>query len=51
MSEFWHDGTLLWYIWNTIVIANKLCNANKMICALMFIISNDYAIKCLCNPL
>ena len=30
-----------WYdLWNTIVIAINFCNAKKMICALMFIISN-----------
>ena len=39
-----------WYdMWNTIVIAINFCNAKKMICALMFIISNHYGIKCLSN--
>ena len=41
-----------WYdLWNTIVIAINFCNAKKMICALMFIISNHYGISCLCNLL
>ena len=41
-----------WYdLWNTIVIAINFCNAKKMICALMFIISNHYGIKCLSNLL
>ena len=37
--------------WNTIVIAINFCNAKKMICALIFIISNHYGIKCLSNLL
>ena len=37
--------------WNTIVIAINFCNAKKMICALIFIISNHYGIKCLSNRL
>ena len=41
-----------WYeMWNTIVIAISFCTGKKMICALMFIISNHYGIKCLCNLL
>ena len=41
-----------WYdLWNTIVIAINFCNAKKMNCALMFIISNHYGIKCLSNLL
>ena len=41
-----------WYdMWNTIVIAINFCNAMKMICALMFIISNHNGIKCLRNRL
>ena len=41
-----------WYdLWNTIVIAINFCNGKKMICALMFIISNHYGIKCLSNLL
>ena len=41
-----------WYdLWNTIVIAINFCNAKKMICALMFILSNHYGIKCLSNLL
>ena len=34
-------------MWNTIFIATNFCNAKKMICALLFIISNQYGIKCL----
>ena len=41
----WHD------MWNTINIAINFCNAKKMICALMFILSNHYGIKCLSNLL
>ena len=33
-------------IWNTTINANNFCNAKKMKCALMFIISNHYGIKC-----
>ena len=41
-----------WYdMWNSIDIAINFCNAKKMICALMFIISNHYGIKCLSNLL
>ena len=41
-----------WYeMWNTIVIAISFCTGKKMICALMFIISNHYGIKCLSNLL
>ena len=41
-----------WYdMWNSIVIAINFCNAKKMICALMFIISNHYGIKCVSNLL
>ena len=36
---------------NSIVIAINFCNANKKICALMFIISNHYGTKCLTNRL
>ena len=38
-------------LWNSIVFAINLCYAKKMICALMFIISNQDGIKCLCNLL
>ena len=41
----------LYDMWNTIVISINFCNAKKMICALMFIISNHYGIKCLSNLL
>ena len=41
-----------WYdMRNTIVIAINFCYANKMICALMFIIWNHYGIKCVSNVL
>ena len=41
-----------WYdMWNTIVIAINFCNAKKMICELVFIISNQYGRKCLSNQL
>ena len=41
-----------WYdTQNTIVIAINFSNAKTMICALMFILSNHYEIKCLSNPL
>ena len=41
-----------WYeMWNTIVITINFCNVKKMICDFMFIISNHYRIKCLCNLL
>ena len=41
-----------WYdMWKSIVIAINFCNAKKMICALIFIISNHYGIKCLSNRL
>ena len=43
--EHWYD------LWNTIVIAIHFCNAKNIICALMFIISNHYGIKCLSNLL
>ena len=37
-----------WYeMWNTIVIAISFCTGKKMICALMFIISNHYGMKCI----
>ena len=36
-------------MWNTIIVAIKSCNAKKMNCALMFIISNYYGIKCVSN--
>ena len=40
--------TAHWYeMWNTIIIAISFCNGKKMICALMFIISNHFGIKCL----
>ena len=35
------------YVRNSIVIAINFCNGKKMICALMFIISKHYGIKCL----
>ena len=41
----WND------MWIWIVIAINFCNAKKMICVLMFIISNHYGIKCLSNLL
>ena len=41
----WHDKR------NTIVIAITFCYANKMICALMFIIRNHLGIKCVSNVL
>ena len=37
----WND------FYNTIVIAINFCNAKKIICALMFIISNHYGINVL----
>ena len=37
--------------WYTFVIPNNFCYAKKMICALMFIISNQFVIKCLSNLL
>ena len=41
-----------WYdLWNTIVIARNFYNSNEMNCALRFIISNHYGIKCLSNQL
>ena len=44
------DITAHWYdFWNTIVIVINLCKARKMICALMFVISNHWEIKCLSN--
>ena len=36
---------------NTIDIVICFCTGKKMICALMFIISNHYGISCLCNLL
>ena len=45
IMEHWYD------LWNTIVIAIHFCNAKNIICALMFIISNHYGIKCLSNLL
>ena len=38
-------------IWNTIINAINFCNAKKMNCALMFIMSNHYGRKCLSNLL
>ena len=38
-------------MWNTIVIEISFCTEKKMICALMFIISTHYGIKCLGNLL
>ena len=38
-----------YYMWNIIVIAINFCNAKKIICALMFIISNHDGIKCISN--
>ena len=38
-------------MWNSIVIAINLCNAKKMICALMLITNNHYEIKFLSNIL
>ena len=43
--EHWYD------LWNTIVIVMNFCNAKKMICVSMFIISYHYGIKCLRNLL
>ena len=41
-----------WYeMWNTIHIAIHFYNGNKMICALMYIISYHHRIKYLCNLL
>ena len=41
-----------WYgMWNTIVMAIDVCNAKKMICTFMFIISYHFEIKCFSNPL
>ena len=40
-----------WYMWITIVIAINLCNAKKMIFALIFIISNYHGINCLSSLL
>ena len=34
-----------YYLWNAIVLAINFCHAKKMICALMFIISNHYGIQ------
>ena len=45
IKEHWYD------MWNTIVITIKYCNAKKMMCSLMCIISNHYGIKCLSNLL
>ena len=45
IMEHWYDS------WNRIVIATNFCNGKKMICALIFIISNHYGIKCLSNML
>ena len=45
IMAYWYD------MWNTFVIAINFCNAKKMICALMSIISNHYGIKCLSNLL
>ena len=36
-------------LWNTIINAINICNAKKMNCALMFIMSNHYGRKCLSN--
>ena len=36
-------------MWNTIVIVINFFNANKTICAMKFIMSVDYGIKCLNN--
>ena len=38
-------------VWNTIINEIIFCNAKKMNCALMFIISNHYGIKCVSNLL
>ena len=43
-SDFWH-GTLLWFV----KYNYNICNAKKMNCALMFIMSNHYGKKCLSN--
>ena len=40
-----------YHLWNTIVILIIFCNGQKMICALMFIISNHHEIKSLSNLL
>ena len=46
------DIMVHWYdLWNKIVIAINFCYRKKMICALMFIISNHYGTKCLRNVL
>ena len=36
-------------MWNPIVKAIDVCNAKKMICTFIFIISNHYGIKCVSN--
>ena len=36
-------------MWSTIITAINFCNAKKMNCALMFIISNYNGIKCVIN--
>ena len=41
----WND------MWNIIVVAINFCNAKKMICALMLMISNHDGIKCISNLL
>ena len=45
IMEHWYD------LWNTIVIAINFCNAKKIICTLILIISNNYGMKCLSNLL
>ena len=41
-----------WYVmWNTIIIAINFCNAKKMNCSLMLIISNHNGRKSLSNSL
>ena len=39
------------HCYDTIVFSINICNAMKMNCAMMFIISNHYWIKCLSNLL
>ena len=52
MFKIISDRMAHWYdLCNRIVIATSFCNAKKMICALMFIISNHDKIKCFSNLL
>ena len=52
MFEEISDKIAQWYaLRNTILIAFNFSNAEKMICALMFIIINHHGIKCLSNLL